>query len=38
VVERKLDEHGVSARAATAEQILEAVGWLRPKRKVKRRA
>ncbi len=37
VLERKLDEHGVTARAATAEQILEAVGWLKPKRR-KRRA
>lgn len=33
VLERKLDEHGVNARAATAEQVLQAVGWLKPKRK-----
>jgi curved DNA-binding protein CbpA len=33
VLERKLGEHGVKARAATAEKIMEAVGWLKPKRK-----
>jgi curved DNA-binding protein CbpA len=33
VLERKLDEHGVNARQTTAGQILEAVGWLKPKRR-----
>jgi len=33
VLERKLDEHGVKARAATAEDVLQALGWLKPKRK-----
>lgn len=36
VLERKLDEHGVKARTATAEDILQAVGWLKPKRRVRR--
>jgi curved DNA-binding protein CbpA len=36
VLERKLSEHGVNARAATAESILEAVGWLKPKKGRKR--
>jgi curved DNA-binding protein CbpA len=36
VLERKLAEHGVNARAATAESILEAVGWLKPKKGRKR--
>lgn len=38
VVERKLGDVGITATAATAEQVLEAIGWLKPKRKVKRRA
>lgn len=37
---RKLGEVGIDPRAATAEQLLEAVGWLKPQRKPrsKRRA
>ena len=33
VLERKLEERGVKARAVTAEDALEALGWLKPKRK-----
>lgn len=33
VLERKLDEHGVNARQTTAEQLLEAAGFLKPKRR-----
>jgi curved DNA-binding protein CbpA len=33
VLERKLDDHGVKARAVTAEDALQAMGWLRPKRR-----
>lgn len=33
VIDRKLDEHGVKATAATAEDIATALGWLKPKRK-----
>jgi curved DNA-binding protein CbpA len=33
VAERKLDDVGISPKAATVEQILEALGWLKPKRR-----
>jgi curved DNA-binding protein CbpA len=33
VLERKLGEHGIDARAATAEDVMEAIGWLKPKRR-----
>lgn len=33
VLERKLEERGVKARAVTAEDAIEALGWLKPKRK-----
>ncbi len=36
VIERKLDEHGVKARAVTAEDVLTGLGWLKPKRGRKR--
>lgn len=36
ILARKLDEHGITAEAATAEQVLEAIGWLKPKRRRKR--
>lgn len=38
VVERKLAEHGIDAHQATAEQILQAAGWLKPVARRKRRA
>lgn len=33
VLERKLGEHGIDAHAATAEDVMEAIGWLKPKRR-----
>jgi curved DNA-binding protein CbpA len=33
VMERKLDEHGIKAKAVTAEDVMQALGWLKPKRK-----
>jgi DnaJ-class molecular chaperone len=33
VMERKLDEHGIKAQAVTAEDVMQALGWLKPKRK-----
>jgi curved DNA-binding protein CbpA len=33
VLERKLGEYGVNARAATAEDVMQAIGWLKPKRR-----
>jgi DnaJ-class molecular chaperone len=38
VLERKLEEHGVNARATTAEDVLTAIGWLEPKAKRRKRA
>jgi len=36
VIERKLDEHGVKARAVTAQDALEAFGWLKKQKRGKR--